>query len=98
MELLRSWILGVTVTVGDVFMDVAHVYPDLTVHLTLYHAAIVTGEPKLLEHVALRWITPGEIDDFPFCPADREILARIRENCIDNDFIVWKRERLYHKK
>ena len=54
--------LDVTVSVGEVFMEVAHAYPDLTVHLTLFHAAIAQGTPKKLEHNDLRWITVGEID------------------------------------
>ena len=32
--------LGITVAVGAVFMEVVHKYPDLTVHLTLFHAKI----------------------------------------------------------
>lgn len=70
--------LDVTVSVGEVFMDVTHEYPDLSVHLTVYHAAIVQGEPKLLEHHDLRWLTKDEIDDYPFCPADVDILERLR--------------------
>lgn len=69
--------LDVTVAVGDVFMDVVHPYPDLTVHLILFHATIAEGTPKLLEHNDLRWITPAQIPDFDFCPADTEILQRI---------------------
>ncbi len=65
--------LGVTITIGDVFMDVVHEYPDITVHLTLFHAQIVSGEIRLLEHNAVAWITPDEIPHYAFCPADKEI-------------------------
>jgi 8-oxo-dGTP diphosphatase len=71
--------LAVTLSVGDVFMDVVHEYPDLTVHLTLYHASIAEGVPQKLEHNDIRWITPREIPNYDFCPADVEILTRIRE-------------------
>ena len=71
--------LGVTVSVGDVFMEVVHEYPDITVHLTLYHAAIAEGEPQKLEHNDIRWIYPGQIPAYDFCPADEEILKKIRE-------------------
>lgn len=71
--------LGVTVRVGEVFTELTHVYPDLTVHLTLFHAAIPEGEPQKLEHNDLRWITVGEMDDYPFCPADETILQKLRE-------------------
>lgn len=69
--------LDVTVAVEDVFMDVLHEYPDLTVHLTLFNSRIAEGVPKLLEHNDIKWITPQEIGNFDFCPADEEILKRI---------------------
>lgn len=69
--------LAVTVSVGDVFMEVVHEYPDLTVHLTLFHATITEGEPQKLEHNDIRWITPAEISQYDFCPADQEILREI---------------------
>ena len=71
--------LDVLVTVGDMFMDVVHEYPDITVHLTLFHASIAAGEPRLLEHAALAWITPEEIPQYDFCPADETILRRLME-------------------
>lgn len=70
--------LAVTLQVQDVFMDVTHEYPDLKVHLTLYQATIREGTPQKLEHHDLRWITVDEIDHYPFCPADEEILKRIK--------------------
>ena len=77
--LIREWReeLGVTISVGDVFMDVVHKYPDITVHLTLFHASITEGTIRLLEHKAIAWITPAEIPDYDFCPADKEINDRI---------------------
>lgn len=69
--------LAVTVSVGAVFMDVTHEYPDLTVHLTLYHASVADGVPQKLEHNDIRWITPQQIPDYAFCPADVEILEEI---------------------
>ena len=71
--------LAVTVAVQDVFMEVDHVYPDLTVHLTLFNASISEGVPQKIEHNDLRWITVEEIDQYEFCPADEEILRRLKE-------------------
>ena len=71
--------LGVTVAVEDIFMEVTHEYPDLTVHLTLFNARIAEGVPRKLEHNDIRWMAVEEIDDFPFCPADVEILERLKE-------------------
>ncbi len=69
--------LAVEIKVDDVFMDVLHDYPDLLVHLTLFNAKLINGEPQLLEHNALKWITPAEIPQYDFCPADVEILEQI---------------------
>ena len=70
--------LAITLSVGDVFMDVVHEYPDINVHLTLFIAKIKEGTPQILEHNDIKWITPSEIEDYEFCPADEEILEKIR--------------------
>ena len=70
--------LAVTVQVGEVFMEVTHEYPDLTVHLTLFHASIQEGTPQLLEHNDIRWITVEEINQYHFCPADEVILEKLK--------------------
>ena len=70
--------LVVTLSVGDVFMDVVHEYPDITVHLTLFNATIVEGIPQKLEHNDIKWIAVSEIDNYDFCPADKEILRKIK--------------------
>ena len=69
--------LDVLLSVGDVFMEVIHEYPDLTVHLTLFNATISEGEPQMLEHNDIKCITPAEINNYDFCPADAEILKEI---------------------
>ena len=71
--------LNITLSVGDVFMEVTHEYPDITVNLTLFNATIAEGEPQKLEHNDIRWITPSEISKYDFCPADVEMLAKICE-------------------
>lgn len=68
--------LAVEVKVGEVFMDVVHDYPDLLVHLTLFHAT-TQDIPQKLEHNDIRYITPQEIPQYDFCPADEEILKKI---------------------
>ena len=69
--------LDVTLSVGDEFIDVVHQYPDIKVHLTLFNATIAEGVPQKLEHNDIKWITPSEIPNYDFCPADTEILKKI---------------------
>ncbi len=70
--------LGVTVIPGKIFFQTVHEYADLTIRLTLFHSTLPHGEPQLLEHNALRWITVQEIDQYPFCPADQAILQKLK--------------------
>ena len=70
--------LNVLLSVGDIFMKVTHKYPDITVHLTLFNATIVDGEPQKLEHNDIKWITPSEIPNYEFCSADEGILKKIK--------------------
>lgn len=71
--------LAVTVAPQDIFMDVIHEYPDITVHLTLFNAVITAGIPQKLEHNDIKFITVDEIPQYEFCPADIEILSKIQE-------------------
>ena len=69
--------LGVIVSPGEIYMEVDHVYPDITIHLTLFRAAIVSDRPQKLEHADIRFILPSDIPRYAFCPADGAILERI---------------------
>ena len=71
--------IGVTVKVRSIFAEVDHEYPDISIHLTLFNAEIIDGEPQKLEHNDIRCITPDEISQYNFCPADDEILKKIAE-------------------
>ena len=70
--------LALNVMPLDVFMDVTHIYPDVTIHLTLFNAT-ATGEPQKLEHNDIKWIAVSEIDNYEFCPADKDILEKLKE-------------------
>ena len=71
--------LAIELQVEDLFLEVDHVYPDITIRLSLFHAAIAAGTPQMLEHNDIKWISPNEIDEFNFCAADKDILKKIKE-------------------
>ena len=70
--------LDITLDVGGLYMQVTHEYPDIQIRLSLYEAVIASGELCSKEHEALCWILPREIPDYEFCPADVDIIDRIR--------------------
>lgn len=69
--------IGVEVEVGNVYTEVDHVYPDITIHLTLFNASLNGKDPVKLEHNDIRFILPSEIPQYDFCPADKDILKQI---------------------
>lgn len=70
--------LAAQIDVGEEFCSVTHVYPDLTVHLTVFYATLLQ-QPHMLEHMDMKWILRSQTDDFVFCPADKVILEKIKE-------------------
>ena len=47
------------------------------VHLHFYLCNIADGDPEKKEHNALAWITPIQVDQYEFCPADEEMLSSV---------------------
>ena len=70
--------LAIHVNVGAQFLQEYHDYPDMLIRLTLFHCTIAGGVPQALEHNALAWIHPRQIDDYAFCPADTDFLREIK--------------------
>lgn len=58
--------LAITLSVGDVFTEVVHEYPDISIRLTLFNATIADGIPQKLEHNDIRWITVDKNDQYSF--------------------------------
>ena len=71
--------LAITLSVGEVFMDVVHEYPDITIRLTLFNATIAEGVPQKLEHNDIQGITVDKMYNYDFCPADTDILLKLCE-------------------
>ncbi len=77
--------LGIVLQVGALYQTLTHTYPDLTVQLYLYHARIKKGAPQALEHAAITWKNPTELDSSVFCPADKSIIEQMSKG-VSPDF------------
>lgn len=71
--------LDIEVAVGDLFTQVLHEYPDISIRLSLFHCTIAKGPIRLLEHADAKWIPVSAIREYDFCPADTDILALIQK-------------------
>lgn len=67
--------LGVTLRVKAKIAEVTHDYPVCTVQLHFFSTEIVAGDLTKNEHHAFQWITPAEIINYAFCPADAKMLS-----------------------
>lgn len=43
-------------------------------------AEIISGEPELSVHEKMRWVSPGELTAFEWCPADRPVAEEISKS------------------
>ena len=70
--------LGIELSVKKLYCEVDHEYPDIAIHLSVFAAEIADGTPRLLEHAAMEWILPTQIDDYCFCPADKPVIEKLK--------------------
>ena len=71
--------LGITIAVGPCVAEATHSYPDRSVYIRFYEAAVLGGEPQLTVHEAMLWVDPRELGSFEFCPADRDIVHKLMQ-------------------
>ncbi len=69
--------IGSRVRVGRKLGDVYYDYPDIAVHVTLFDTELVHGTPRPKCVGGVRWISPEEVEDYQFCPADAQLIAEV---------------------
>ena len=70
--------LGCSIEVGREVTTTTHLYEFGEVTLTTYYCLLAAGTPTLTEHVAIKWLTPDELDTIPWAPADIPAVTLIR--------------------
>lgn len=57
----------------------SHAYEDFHLLMPLYVCRVWRGTPKPLEHQQLKWVRPHEMAALPMPPADRPLVALLRD-------------------
>lgn len=65
--------------VGDFITTTEHDYSFGTVVLSTYFCELEHGEPRLTEHVDLRWLPPARLNSLDWAPADIPAVELIME-------------------
>ncbi len=69
--------LGLDIYVKGVFAEKTWKYPEREIAFTFYYANITGGELRMNAHNAICWVSPQELKNYTFCPADVEIAERL---------------------
>ncbi len=70
--------LGLEISVGELFDEVTHDYPEKSVRLKFFICKILSGRPQPLDCAAVKWVTKTELDAFDFPAADARLLEKLR--------------------
>lgn len=71
--------LACIVEVGEEVVTTRHDYDFGTVVLTTYYCNLVAGVPRLTEHAAFRWVSPHDLADLDWAPADVPAVTLVQE-------------------
>jgi len=69
--------LGIGISVGGLFEEIAHDYPEKSVHLKFFLCRLEFGEPQTLGCAAFQWVGKSELGDFEFPAADAQLLEKL---------------------
>ena len=70
--------LDATVRVGDLIDTIEYDYPTFHLSMDCFWCEVESGELKLLEAEAARWLTADELDSVGWLPADVTLIEKIR--------------------
>lgn len=66
--------LDTEILVGDLFTVVEHDYPDFHLSMQCFLCTISSGELKLKEHEAAKWLTRDQLNSVDWLPADVKVV------------------------
>jgi hypothetical protein len=67
----------VEISVGKLFEEITHDYPEKSVHLKFFLCRLLSGEPRPLDCAAVRWIEKAGLRTHAFPAADARLLEML---------------------
>lgn len=71
--------LEIEIALEGVFAETTYQYPDGVIAFTFFKAVILKGELKPAVHHDFQWVSPHELRNYDFCPADEEVVKRLHD-------------------
>lgn len=66
------------------YLSVTYDYDFGVVNLSTFICEIVSGEPKLTEHIQAKWVTFESLSELDWAPADLPIVEKLMEVGVDD--------------
>ena len=70
--------LGVEVSVGELFEEIRHDYPEKSVRLKFFICQLLSGEPQPLDCAAVKWVEKSGLAAHKFPAADAQLLEKLK--------------------
>lgn len=70
--------LAAEIMVGQLVCTVEYDYPTFHLIMHCYLCTLMSGHLTLLEHEAARWLSPQELENIDWLPADKAVLKRLK--------------------
>jgi 8-oxo-dGTP diphosphatase len=67
----------VEISVGELFEEIAHDYPEKSVQLKFFVCKIISGELQPLDCAAVKWIGKEGLNTHEFPAADARLIERL---------------------
>lgn len=74
--------LGISIDLPIPYQIVRHDYPDKVVELHFFRCTIEHGEPVPLGCEEVQWVSPQELTQFQFPPADHAIIRALQRDAL----------------
>lgn len=72
--------LSINVKVHELITSIVDEYDDVVLHIDTFRCELISGNPVLSEHLALKWSNKSELDKLEFSSADKPTLNTIKES------------------
>ena len=70
--------LGIEIEILKEFAQIDYQYPSGLFHFVFYLCTIAKGIPQKMVHKEICWVNACDLLQYPFCPADEDIVKRLR--------------------
>jgi mutator protein MutT len=77
--------LNIAARPTDALTPIVHDYPHVLLRLHPFLCEHESGDPELLECQATRWISPSELRDYRFPPANESLIEEVIEQLLSRE-------------